>query len=132
MSFIVDDIVWWKISLESVVNAWIPGVVTFFLGVWLSKIDEHRRLRQRLKNDLLEIFIPIFNSGQSISFTEADNAAKRMRDAFNAYRRIYPNIFRKDAEEKLTNILAEGFIAGGEVSRAFMEPHKLQDVIKTL
>lgn len=132
MSFIVNDIVWWKISLESVVNAWIPGVVTFFLGMWLSKLDDHRKLRQKLKNDLLEIFIPIFNSGQSISITEAENAATRMRDTFNAYRGIYPNIFHKDAEEKLTSILAEGFIKGKEVNKAFMEPHKLQDAIRTL
>ena len=132
MSFIVNDIVWWKISLESIVNAWIPGVFTFFLGMWLSKLDDHRKLKQKLKNDILEIFIPIFNSGQSISITEAENAAKRMRDTFNAYRRIYPNVFRKDTVEKLNSIFAEGFVAGKSVNKAFMEPHKLEDLIKTL
>lgn len=132
MSFIVNDIVWWKISLESVVNSWIPGVFTFFLGMWLSKIDDRRKLKQKLKYDLLEVFIPIFNSGQSISITEAENAAKKMRDTFNAYRRIHPNIFCKDTEEKLNVILAEGFIAGADVNKAFMEPDKIQDLIKTL
>ena len=132
MSFIVNDIVWWKISLESVVNAWIPGVFTFFLGMWFSKLDDRRKLKQKLKDDILEIFIPIFNSGQSISITEGENAAKRMRDTFNAYRRIYPSTFREDAEEKLNGILAEGFIAGNGVNKSFMEPHTLQDLIKAL
>lgn len=132
MNLIVNDIVWFKISLESVVNAWIPGVFTFFLGMWLSKLDDHRKLRQKLKDDLLEIFIPIFNSGQSISITEANSAVKRMRDRFNAYKRIYPNIFRKDAEEKLNGVFAEGFVVGNGVNKKFMEPHKLEDLIKSL
>ena len=113
-------------------NAWIPGVFTFFLGMWLSKLDDHRKLKQKLKDDILEIFIPIFNSGQSISITDAETAAMRMRDTFNAYRRIYPNLFCKDAEEKLNGILADGFVAGSSVNKAFMEPNKLEDLIKTL
>ncbi|MCA0174671.1 MAG: hypothetical protein LCH73_00015 [Proteobacteria bacterium] len=132
MDLIVNDIVWWKISLESVVNAWIPGIATFFLGMRLSKLDDHRKLKQKLKNDLLEIFIPTFNSGQSISITDAESAVKKMRDTFNTYRRIYPSIFRKDAAEKLNNILSEGFIAGNAVNKAFEEPHILQDLIKEL
>ena len=132
MSFIVNDIVWWKISLESVINAWIPGIFTFFLGLWFSKIDDHRKLKQKLKDDILEIFIPVFNSGQSISIAEAENAAKRMRHTFNAYRRIYPNIFDKDAEEKLNTIFAEGFIANNEVNKEFMDPDIIQNIIKML
>ena len=55
-----------------------------------------------------------------------------MRDRFNAYKRIYPNIFRKDAEEKLNGIFAEGFVVGNGVNKKFMEPHKLEDLIKSL
>ena len=132
MSFIVNDVVWWKISLESVVNAWIPGVFTFLLGVWFSKINEHRKLKQKLKNDILEIFIPTFNSGQSISIAEAESAAKRIRDTFNAYSRIYPNIFDKNAVERLNAIVAEGFIINNEVNKAFMEPDTIQKLIKAL
>ena len=79
MGIIVNDIVWWKISLESIVNAWIHGVFTFFLGLWLARIDDHRKLKQKLKNDILEIFIPVFNSGQTISAAEVENTIKRMR-----------------------------------------------------
>jgi hypothetical protein len=132
MNVIVNDIVWWKISLESIVNAWIPGIFTFLLGMWLSRIDEHRKLKRTLKHDLLEIFIPIFNSGQSVSLAEAESAAKKMRDTFNAYRRIYPNVFRKETEEKLNAILQRGFIAGGQVNKAFLEPALIQELIKTL
>jgi hypothetical protein len=132
MSFIVNDIIWWKISLESVVNAWIPGIFTFFLGMWLAKIDDHRRLKQKLKDDLLAIFIPIFNSGQSISRTEAENAARNLRNTFNAYRKIYPNLFLKETEEKLNSILAEGFFVGDGVNKAFMEPQEIQALIKKL
>lgn len=132
MSFIVNDIVWWKISLESVVNAWIPGIVTFLLGMLLAKIDDRRKLKQKLKNDLLEIFIPTFNSGQSILVTDAESAVKKMRDTFNAYRRIYPSIFCKDTAEKLNNILSEGFIADNKVNKAFMDSHNLENLIKEL
>lgn len=132
MSFIVNDIVWWKISLESIVNAWIPGVFAFILGIWLSKIDDHRKLKQKLRNDILELFIPIFNSGQSISMAEAESAARRMRDTFNAYKRIYPNIFHKNTVEKLNVIFADGFVLDGGVNKAFMEPHTIENLIKKL
>ena len=132
MGLIVNDIVWWKISLESIVNAWIPGVFTFFLGLWLARIDDHRKLKQKLKNDLLEIFIPVFNSGQTISAAEVENTIKRMRHTFNAYRRIYPKIFSKEAEEKLNSILAEGFFTKNGVNNVFMEPDGIQNIIKTL
>jgi hypothetical protein len=132
MSLIVNDIVWWKISLESVVNSWIPGIATFFLGVWFSRIDERRKLKQKLKDDLLRIFIPIFNSGQTITMPEAENAARQMLHTFNAYKRIYPGTFNKEAEHKLGVILADGFISNNNVNQAFMEPNVIQDLIKTL
>ena len=132
MTFIVNDIVWWQISLEGVVNSWIPGIFTFLLGLWLSKIDEHRKLKRKIKDAMLEIFIPVFNSGQSISLMEAENAAKRVRYTLNAYRGIYPGIFNTNAEAKLNAIFAEGFMVNQKVNPAFMEPNVIQDLIRTL
>ncbi|UZD54951.1 hypothetical protein [Caldimonas aquatica] len=132
MTLIVNDIVWWQISLESVVNSWIPGISTFLLGVWFARIDERRKLKQKLKDDLLQIFIPIFNSGQSITLSEAENAARRMLHTFNAYKRIYSGVFNKAAEEKLGAILADGFLVNNNVNKPFMEPDVIQDLIKTL
>ncbi len=132
MSIIVNDVIWWKISLESVVNSWIPGIATFLLGVWFSRIDERRKLKQKLKDDLLQIFIPIFNSGQSITMPEAESAARRMLHTFNAYKRIYPGSFNKETEDKLGAILADGFIVNKKVNQAFMAPDVIQDLIKAL
>ncbi len=132
MSLLVNDIVWWKLSLESIINSWIPGIATFCLGVWFARIDDRRKLKQKLKDDLLQIFIPIFNSGQTITMPEAEGAARRMLHTFNAYKRIYPGTFDKAAEEKLGTILADGFIAHGKVNQAFMEPNTVQDLIKNL
>lgn len=113
-------------------NSWIPGIFTFLLGLWLSKLDEHRKLKRKLKDEMLEIFIPVFNSGESISLTEADNSAKRIRYTLNAYKRIYPGVFNKDAEAKLNAIFAEGFMVNQKVNPAFIEPDVIQDLIKTL
>lgn len=132
MSFIINDIVWWEISLEGVVNSWTPGIATFFLGLWLSKIDEHRKLKRKLKDELLEILIPVFNSGQSISFAEANNSAKRIFYTLNAYMGIYPGIFNKDAEAKLKAIFADGFTVNQKVNPAFMEPNAIQALIRAL
>jgi hypothetical protein len=132
MSFIANNIIWWQVSLEAFVNSWIPGIATFLLGLWLSKIDEHRKLRRKLKDQLLEIFIPVFNSGQSISLAEAEDAAKKVRYTLNAYQRIYPGVFSKDAESKLNAIFGEGFIVSQKVNPAFMKPNAIQDLIKAL
>ena len=88
MNFIVNNIAWWQISLEALVNSWIPRIATFLLGLWLSRIDEHRKLKRKLKDEMLEIFISVFNSGQSISLSEAEDAAKRIRYTLNAYKGI--------------------------------------------
>ena len=132
MSFIVNNIVWWQVSLEALVNSWIPGIATFLLGMWLSRIDEHRRLKRKLKDEMLEIFIPVFNSGQSISLPEAEDAAKRIRYTLNAYKRIYPGVFSTDAESKLNAIFADGFMVNQKVNPAFIEPNVIQDLIKAL
>lgn len=132
MDFFVNDIVWWKISLNGLMNGWVPGILTFLLGLLLSKILEHRKLKQKLKSDILEIFIPVFNSGESISMTMADEACRKMRATFNAYKRIYPGVFDREAERKLGELLSEGFIVDGEINKKFFEPDTIQDLIKGL
>uniref|UniRef100_A6VYW2 Uncharacterized protein n=1 Tax=Marinomonas sp. (strain MWYL1) TaxID=400668 RepID=A6VYW2_MARMS len=132
MDFFVNDIVWWKISLNGLMNGWVPGILTFLLGLLLSKILEHRKLKQKLKSDILEIFIPVFNSGESISMTMADEACRKMRATFNAYKRIYPGVFDREAERKLGELLSEGFIVDGEINKKFFEPNTIQDLIKGL
>ena len=117
---------------RSLVNSWIPGIATFLLGLWLSRIDEHRKLKRKLKDDLLEIFIPVFNSGQSISLPEAEDAAKKIRYTLNAYKSIYPGVFSKETESKLNASIAGGFMVNQKVNPAFMEPNVIQDLIKAL
>jgi|SRR5690606_7890172 len=132
MDFFVNDITWWKISLNGLMNGWIPGVLTFILGLWFSKISDHRKLRQKLKNDILEIFIPIFNSGQTISIPEIEETHKKMRATFNAYTRIYPNMFNRESERQLSELLNKGFIVNGEVNNKLLEPDAIQNLIKNL
>jgi hypothetical protein len=132
MSLIANNIVWWQISLEALINSWIPGIATFLLGLWLSKIDEHRKLRRKLKDQLLEIFIPVFNSGQSISLAEAEYAARKIRYTLNAYKRIYPGVLSTEAESRLNAIFANGFMVNQKVNPSFMEPNVIQDLIKAL
>ena len=132
MNFIVNNIAWWQISLEALVNSWIPRIATFLLGLWLSRIDEHRKLKRKLKDEMLEIFIPVFNSGQSISLSEAEDAAKRIRYTLNAYKGIYTGVFTTDAESKLNAVFADGFMVNQKVNPAFMEPNVIQDLIKAL
>ncbi|MCS4308599.1 hypothetical protein M2404_002956 [Rheinheimera pacifica] len=132
MDFFINDIVWWKMSLNGLMNGWIPGVLTFFLGLWFSKISDHRKLRQKLKNDILEIFIPVFNSGESISIPIADEACRKMRATFNTYKGIYPGMFDREAEKQLGELLNEGFIVNGEINKRFFEPDTIQDLIKHL
>ncbi|PJE57232.1 hypothetical protein TY87_00755 [Marinomonas sp. BSi20584] len=130
--FFVNDIVWWKISLNGLMNGWIPGILTFLLGLLFSKILDHRKLKQKLKNDILEIFIPVFNSGESISMPMADEAYRKLIATFNAYKRIYPGMFDREAERKLGELLSEGFIVDGEINKKFFEPDTIQDLIKGL
>jgi len=132
MDFIVNDIVWWKVSLNGLMNGWIPGVLTFLLGLWFSKFSDHRKLRQKLKNDILEIFIPVFNSGESITEIIAEGACQKMKATFNSYKRIYPGMFNRAAERELGEHLNEGFFIDGKVNGKFMNPDSIQDLIKRL
>lgn len=132
MDLFVNDIVWWKISLNGLMNGWIPGILTFLLGLLFSKISDHRKLRQKLKNDILEIFIPVFNSGESISLPMAEDACRSMRSTFNAYKRIYPNVFNRDAEKELDDLLKQGFVVDGKVNAKFLKPDYIQGLIKKL
>ena len=132
MDLFVNDIVWWKISLNGLMNGWIPGILTFILGLLFSKISDHRKLRQKLKNDILGIFIPVFNSGESISLPMAEDAFRSMRATFNAYKRIYPNIFNRDAEKELDDLLKQGFVVDGKVNDKFLKPDCIHDLIKKL
>lgn len=132
MDLFVNDIVWWKISLNGLMNGWIPGILTFILGLLFSKISDHRKLRQKLKNDILEIFIPVFNSGESITLPMAEDAFRSMRATFNAYKRIYPNIFNRDAEKELDDLLKQGFVVDGKVNDKFLKPDCIHGLIKKL
>ena len=132
MDFFINDIAWWKVSLNGLMNGWIPGILTFLLGLFFSKISDQRKLRQKLRNDILEIFIPVFNSGESISIPMAEDTCRRMRTTFNAYKRIYPKIFNREAEIQLGALLSEGFIVEGEVNKNFINPDTIQDLIKGL
>lgn len=53
---------------EVFVNNWVPGIFTFFLGILYSNIVEKKKLKQKLKNDILEIFIPVFNVGNEVVY----------------------------------------------------------------
>lgn len=132
MDLVINDIVWWKISLNGLMNGWIPGILTFLLGLCFSKISDYRKLRQKLKNDILEIFIPVFNSGESISLPMAEDACRRMRATFNAYKRIYPNVFNREAEKELDDLLKKGFVVDGKINDDFLNPDYIQGLIKNL
>ncbi|CFR12300.1 Uncharacterised protein [Yersinia kristensenii] len=132
MGFIMNDVMWWKISLNGFMNGWLPGILTFLLGVWFSKISDRRKLRQKLKNDILEIFIPVFNSGETISISIAEDACQKIRMTFKAYKRIYPNIFNRESEKKLGELLNEGFVVNNTVNKKFLEPEYIQNLIQNL
>ncbi|HIF9321342.1 TPA: hypothetical protein ACX6QP_001831 [Photobacterium damselae] len=132
MVTIVNDVDWWTISLLSFMNSWLPGVFTFFLGFLLEKWSSRRKLKIELKNNLLEIFIPIFNSGENISLDLAESTNFKLKATLNAYKRIYPNTFNEEAVEELRKIFAAGFSYGDEVNQAYLEPNKVQELIRRL
>ncbi|CET05192.1 hypothetical protein B1L79_12780 [Salmonella enterica subsp. enterica serovar Dublin] len=117
---------------EVFVNNWVPGIFTFFLGICYSNFVEKKKLKQKLKNDILEIFIPVFNAGNEISFEIADNACRNMRGTFQSYKRIYPGIFNKEAESELEGLLKDGFLINGEVNQHYFEPANIEELIKRL
>lgn len=122
----------WKGVLDSFLNSWLPGIVTFALGILYSSIVEKRKLRQKLKNDILEIFIPVFNSGDEITIEIAENACKKMNGIVRTYQRIYPRIFKRKAESELSRLLSEGFITKDHVNKIFLEPDDIENLIKAL
>lgn len=132
MYFIINDIEWWKISLHSFMNGWLPGILAFFLGLGLEKITSHRKLKQELKNNLLEIFIPIFNSGEVTTLSLAEECHRNLKATFNAYTRIYPKLFNEKSVQKLSKILADGFLIEGKVNNSYLNPDEIQKIIGNL
>ena len=102
------------------------------LGICYSNIVEKKKLKQKLKNDILEIFIPVFNAGNEISFEIAENACRKMKGTFQAYKRIYPGIFNKEVESELEDLLKDGFLINGEVNPHYFEPANIENLIKKL
>ncbi|HAW0620440.1 hypothetical protein [Escherichia coli] len=113
-------------------NNWLPGICTFFLGIFYSNIVEKKKLKQKLKNDILEIFIPVFNAGNEISIEIAENAYRNMNGTFQLYKRIYPGMFNKEAERELDRLLKDGFLINGEVNKHYFEPTNIESLIKRL
>ncbi|MDA0150671.1 hypothetical protein [Vibrio sp. LaRot3] len=85
-----------------------------------------------MKNNLLEIFIPTFNSGEVISVDLAESTNFKLKATLNAYKRIYPNTFNEKAVEELGKIFADGFMVGGEVNPSYLDADKVQELIKVL
>ena len=117
---------------EVFVNNWLPGICTFFLDIFYSNIVEKKKLKQKLKNDILEIFIPVFNAGNEISIEIAENAYRNMNGTFQLYKRIYPGMFNKEAERELDRLLKDGFLINGEVNKHYFEPTNIESLIKRL
>lgn len=117
---------------EVFVNNWVPGIFTFFLGICYSNFVEKKKLKQKLKNDILEIFIPVFNAGNEISIEIAENAYRNMNGTFQLYKRIYPGMFNKEAERELDRLLKDGFLINGEVNKHYFEPTNIESLIKRL
>ncbi|EKA7394198.1 hypothetical protein OL318_004541 [Vibrio parahaemolyticus] len=132
MITIVNDVDWGVISLLNFMNSWLPGIFTFFLGFLFEKWSSRRKLRAELKNNLLEIFIPTFNSGEVISVDLAESTNLKLKATLNAYKRIYPNAFDEKAVEELSKIFADGFMIGDKVNPNYVDADKVQDLIKVL
>jgi len=129
---IINDVDWWTISLLNFMNSWLPGIATFFLGFIFEKWSSHRKFKAKLKNNLLEIFIPTFNSGENISLDLAKSTNLNLKATLNAYKRVYPNTFNEKAVEELSKIFSDGFIDGDEVNPNYLDPNRIQDLIKIL
>lgn len=133
MNYIINDIVWWKISILGFVNGWLPGILTFLLGVILEKIASNLKMKHNLKQSLLGIFIPTFNTGRKISKEQAERAILEFRVTLNTYRQIYPKIFKKQPAEQLETIFnQELFNQEGKVTDEFNNPQIIIRLIKLL
>ncbi|MEI8673841.1 hypothetical protein P4S52_20550 [Vibrio sp. SA48] len=132
MITIVNDINWGAVSLLNFMNSWLPGIFTFFLGFLFEKWSSRRKLKIELKNNLLEIFIPTFNSGENISIDLAKSTNFKLRATLNAYKRIYPSTLNEKSVEELGRIFSDGFIVGDKVNPNYLDPDKIQDLISKL
>ena len=133
MSYIINDILWWKISLLGFFNGWLPGLLTFLLGLLLSKISSRRKLKNNLKEALLSIFIPTFNLGREISEPQILQALTELRVTMNTYRQIYPKLLNDQAAEKLNAICNKGLYGqNGEISEELKNPQLIINIIKAL
>lgn len=133
MGYIINDIEWWKLSILGFVNGWLPGILTFLLGMALSKIASRREMKHSLKKVLLGIFIPTFNTGSKISVYQVNQAIIEFRVTLTTYRQIYPNTFNAQAADRLGHIFRQGLYDGdGEIASEFKKPQVIIDLIKTL
>lgn len=129
----INDILWWKISLLGFFNGWLPGLLTFLLGLLVSKISINRKLRNDLKNTILSSFIPTFNLGREITEAEIQQALTELRITLNTYRQIYPKLFNEQAVNQLFAISGKGlYEQNGEISKELMNPQLIINIIKSL
>ena len=98
----------------------------------LRRIIERRSIRKRLRNKLLDIFVPAFNTGRILSEKEALQASQDLRVTLNAYVQIYPKVFRKQSADELRRMISDGIIQGGQVNSNFLDPEAMIEVIRKL
>ncbi|WP_230124771.1 hypothetical protein [Pseudomonas sp. Bi70] len=133
MSYIINDILWWKISLLGFFNGWLPGFLTFLLGLLLSRMSSHRKLKNNLKETILSIFIPTFNLGREISEPQIQQALTELRITISTYRQIYPRILNDQAAEQLNAIFIKGlYEQNGDISEELRNPQLIINLIKAL
>lgn len=133
MSYIINDIAWWKISILGFANGWLPGILTFLLGMALSKIASRREMKHSLKKVLPGIFIPTFNTGSEISENQVRQAITEFRVTLNTYTQIYPGTFNKQAADRLALIFSQGlYDEEGKIASEFNNPQTIIELIKTL
>lgn len=133
MNYIINDILWWKISLLGFINGWLPGFLTFLLGLLLSKISNNRKLKNNLKDNILSIFIPTFNVGHEISESQIQHALAELRATLNTYRQIYPKLLNDQAANQLSTIFNKGlYEKNGDISKELANPQLIINIIKAL
>ncbi|HBX7388136.1 hypothetical protein ACRFEN_25695 [Klebsiella pneumoniae] len=126
------DTGFWKGFNDSFLSNWYPGIVTFVLGIVYFSVVEKIKLRQKLKNDILEIYMPVLTCGSEITIGIAENGGVRMSGIFKSHQEIYPEIFTRQAQKELSKLLVEGFIINGYVNKRFLEPISIENLIKSL
>jgi len=62
----------------------------------------------------------------------AQSAYKKMNGTFRTYQRIYPGIFKREAQKELSKLLNEGLIINGSVNNRFLDPDNIESLIKAL